>query len=296
MFKWLHRQFVPHEVNGFRPLFLRRESALHLAGALVFVELILFVLPTLYFPQYSKDLGLTAVLPGVLGELTNEVREERDLPALSVSPLLSQAAQLKAEDMAGKGYFAHNSPEGRTPWYWFNSVGYSYLFAGENLAVNFSDSEEVTEAWMRSPTHQANVVGRNYTEMGTGIASGRYKGRQSIFVAQLYGTPKFGSQPAVRSLQQASAVTASSYLDRLASSPRETADAVLFAALGVVVMALFLNLVVKFEYQFPDLMINGAVVALIIIGFHLGNNFWVSRQVETSFIELSGPLEQVSVR
>lgn len=285
MKNWLKRQFVPHEINGFRPLFLRRESAITLAGALVVLELVLFVLPTLYFPQYAKDLNLTAVLPGVLSTLTNEARGKNNLPQLTVSPLLAQTAQLKADDMATKGYFAHNSPEGRTPWYWFKAVGYNYVFAGENLAVNFSDSQQVTDAWMRSPTHQANIVGKSYTEMGTGIASGRYKGRETVFVVQHYGTPKANPQftPTNR---RANVIEASSYIERLVSSPREATDTVLFLALAVVVGALFLTVVIKFKYQFPDLIANGAVVALLIIGFHLGNNLWSSRQIETSFIEL----------
>lgn len=285
---------MPHEINGFRPLFLRSESAITLAGALVVLELVLFVLPTLYFPQYARDLNLTAVLPGVLTNLTNEARGRNSLPALAVSPILTEAAQLKAEDMAGKGYFAHNSPDGRTPWYWFKAVGYNYVFAGENLAVNFSDSQQVSDAWMRSPTHQANVVGKSYTEMGTGIASGRYKGRETVFVVQHYGTPKAGSAVIPRNLQ-ASAVEASSYLERLMSSPREATDTVLFLALAVVVGALFLTVVIKFEYQFPDLIANGAVVALIIIGFHFGNNLLSSRNFETSFVEFSES-ETVSLR
>lgn len=295
MFKWLKRQFVPHEINGFRPLFLRRKSAITLAGALVIVELVFFVLPTLYFPQYARDLNLTSVLPGVLTNLTNEARQKNNLPALAVSPILTQGAQLKADDMATKSYFAHNSPEGRNSWYWFNLVGYKYVYAGENLAVNFSDSERVTEAWLKSPTHQANIVGRSYTEMGTGIASGRYKGRESIFVVQHYGTPKPGSAVVPKNLR-ANVIEASSYLERLMSSPKEATDTMLFLALAVVVGALFLTVVVKFDKQFPDLMVNGAVVALLIIGFHLGNNFLVDRNFETTFIEFVEPAESLSLK
>lgn len=337
MFKWLKKQFVPHEINGFKPLFLRRESALRLAGILVVIELILFILPTLYFPQYARDLHLGSVLPGVLSTLTNEERVEKGLPTLSVNPLLAHAAQLKAEDMASKGYFAHNSPDGLTSWYWFDLVGYKYNYAGENLAVNFSDSEEVTHAWMNSPTHQANIVGRNYTEVGTGIASGIYKGRETVFVVQLYGAPKpvavavtsapvqnvpNVSQPARRTAPigvqpeplptQSNPATASvqvlgestpetpakipNFLERLMSSPKGTTNAVLYLILAVVIISLFLNIVIKFKYQFPDLIANGAVVALLIVGFHLGNNLLVARNLETSFIEFTPAQNPISLR
>lgn len=97
---------------------------------------------------------------------------------------------MKAQDMATKGYFAHTSPEGKkTPWYWLKQVGYQYQYAGENLAINFTDSKDVTNAWMNSPTHKANIVKDKYTEVGTGIATGLYEGRETVFVAQVYANP-----------------------------------------------------------------------------------------------------------
>jgi hypothetical protein len=103
--------------------------------------------------------------------------------------LLNQAAQEKADDMAQNGYFAHTSPDGKTPWYWLDQVGYNYSYAGENLAVNFTDSQDVTAAWMNSPEHRANILKANYTEVGTGVAEGMYDGNETIFVAQDFGTP-----------------------------------------------------------------------------------------------------------
>jgi hypothetical protein len=81
------------------------------------------------------------------------------------------------------------SPEGKQPWYWFGLVGYQYEYAGENLAVDFTDSKDVTLAWMNSPTHKANIMKNAYTEMGTGIATGTFNGNPTIFVAQVFGKP-----------------------------------------------------------------------------------------------------------
>ena len=50
----------------------------------------------------------------------------------------SIAAQAKADDMATKGYFAHTSPDGKNSWYWFKQAGYTFTYAGENLALDFS--------------------------------------------------------------------------------------------------------------------------------------------------------------
>ena len=39
---------------------------------------------------------------------------------------------------------------------------------GENIAYNFNSSEAVVAAWLKSPTHKANIVG-NYTHFGLAI-------------------------------------------------------------------------------------------------------------------------------
>jgi hypothetical protein len=91
--------------------------------------------------------------------------------------------------MAQKGYFAHTSPEGRSPWYWFKQGGYVFNFAGENLAVDFSDSADVERAWMNSPTHRSNILNNKFTEIGVATAVGTLDGRQTTFVVQEFGTP-----------------------------------------------------------------------------------------------------------
>jgi len=129
-----------------------------------------------------------SIAPDVLVELTNIRRDDEDLRELRVSPLLTEAAQKKANDMASKGYFAHTSPEGVTPWYWFDFVDYNYRYAGENLAVNFTEAEQVDKAWMESPTHRDNIVNEKFEEIGIATAEGEYKEREAIFVVQLFGT------------------------------------------------------------------------------------------------------------
>lgn len=130
-----------------------------------------------------------AVIASVLVELTNVDRSAQGLATLSVSPLLNEVAQAKANDMAQKGYFAHVSPEGLTPWHWFKEKGYRFTYAGENLAVDFYESSDVQRAWMLSPTHRANIVGTQFTEIGIATADGMYKGRPATFVVQVFGTP-----------------------------------------------------------------------------------------------------------
>jgi uncharacterized protein YkwD len=69
--------------------------------------------------------------------LTNQSRKEYGAKALRYNQVLERAAQDKANDMLAKQYFAHNAPDGKTPWDFIKKQGYQYLSAGENLAVHF---------------------------------------------------------------------------------------------------------------------------------------------------------------
>lgn len=133
--------------------------------------------------------SLSAIYASVLVNLANRERVAANVPELTVNPLLEAAAQMKADDMARRSYFAHNTPEGRTPWYWLELAGYKYKYAGENLAVNFLDSEEIHTAWVNSRGHFLNIVSPRYSEIGIATSTGIYKGREAIFVVQMFAEP-----------------------------------------------------------------------------------------------------------
>ncbi len=129
------------------------------------------------------------VLATVLVDLANGDRAQNSLRTLTMNPVLVAAAQAKADDMAAKGYFAHVSPQGVDPWHWFKEAGYAFDYAGENLAVDFSDSGDVERAWMNSPTHRENILNPHFTEIGIATAEGTFQGRPTTFVVQAFGTP-----------------------------------------------------------------------------------------------------------
>lgn len=193
MRKTLRTYFIPHEENGYKPHILQK-TAVVLMAMMVLMTFTLTNLQALLWMNSSWLIG--AILPAVVVEMTNEERDIEHLGTLTRSAVLDKAAQLKAEDMAKRGYFAHYAPDGTSPWHWFNEVSYSYMHAGENLAVHFSDSDEVVEAWMDSPTHRENIMNGKYTEIGVGTARGEYQGFPTVFVVQLFGTPMSGAAPA----------------------------------------------------------------------------------------------------
>lgn len=189
MNKWrqfLHKHFIPSEHNAYQPHFLRLRIAAGVLGVVLLLEIIYLLVSFVVLPGSGY---LAAIFSSVLVEQTNEARAGEQLHGLAVNEKLTLAAQLKADDMAAKGYFAHESPDGTTPWHWFREAGYEYAAAGENLAVNFTDSRDVTSAWLRSPTHRANIMNGTYTEIGIATARGMYKGREAIFVVQEFGRP-----------------------------------------------------------------------------------------------------------
>lgn len=177
---------VPHHRNGYRPHLLGHR-ALGLMSALLLTVKLFTIAAVTYGPV--PEAYSSAITSDTIVELTNRSRLLYGLPALSENQVLARAAQAKADDMLAKGYFSHNTPDGKTPWDFVKAAGYRYLSAGENLAVNFTEAEKVDAAWMNSPGHRANIVNKTFEEIGIGIASGTYQGRLTTFVVQMFGTP-----------------------------------------------------------------------------------------------------------
>src|ERR1035437_52496 len=173
MRKPLHHHFLdyffPHRRNNHRPNIFSALSVFLIIFAILAFETGYVVQTKIVF---QKTNFLASVLPGTLVALANQDRTASGIGGVTEDTLLDKAAQAAAEDMAAKGYFAHVSPDGKSPWYWLDSVGYHYSYAGENLAVDFTDSSEVEVAWMNSPTHRANIEKPQYTKVGIGVANG----------------------------------------------------------------------------------------------------------------------------
>lgn len=154
-------------------------------GAIIFLCLIL----TLSFLTTTKE---TNAASGIdlqeIITLTNNERADRDLHRLSTSSTLFIAAQKRADDMANREYFSHETPDGDPFWKTLEDVAYEYQYAGENLAVHFYTPEQLVSAWMRSPGHKANILNPNFEEIGVGIASGMRNGYKGYYVVQLFGT------------------------------------------------------------------------------------------------------------
>lgn len=122
--------------------------------------------------------------------LVNKARTDNGLPALAVNEKLNASACAKADDMIAKNYWSHDAPDGTTPWYFFDLVGYNYKTSGENLSHGFGTAQATVDGWMRSPTHRENILMTYYTEMGMCDRYEIYQGTYRVNLAVNH----FGSQ------------------------------------------------------------------------------------------------------
>jgi uncharacterized protein YkwD len=162
-----------------------------------------------------SDYSLTRT--GIIAQ-TNSERSKNAKTKLTENKALDRSAQVKAEDMLKRQYFAHEAPDGRTVSDLVDDQGYAYLKIGENLALgNFASDADVVTAWMNSPGHRANILDGQYTEIGVGVARGLYEGHTVYFAVQHFGRPR-SACPSVQSNLISQFTIAQKYLDELIDS------------------------------------------------------------------------------
>lgn len=102
--------------------------------------------------------------------LVNVERAKLGLAQLSLNAKLSNVATLKSQDMINKNYFSHTSPTYGSPFEMMKKFNISYKTAGENIAKGQKTPAQVVNAWMNSQGHRENILNKNYTEIGIGVA------------------------------------------------------------------------------------------------------------------------------
>lgn len=133
----------------------------------------------------------TSISAETLLKDTNDYRSRSNVSTLHENEALDRAAQAKADSMIEQNYWSHVAPDGTTPWYYFQKVGYNYSAAGENLAYGFATADQVITAWMNSQEHRDNVLG-NYQDVGFGFANGdNYQDGKNTVVVAMYGLSSY---------------------------------------------------------------------------------------------------------
>lgn len=108
-------------------------------------------------------------------QLVNTERAAAGLKPLAPDPELTEVARKHSADMFGRGYFAHDTPEGRDPFDRMRESGVRFQTAGENLAL--APTVQVAHTGlMNSPGHRANILHRDFGRVGIGIMDGGIRG------------------------------------------------------------------------------------------------------------------------
>jgi uncharacterized protein YkwD len=106
----------------------------------------------------------------------NHARTHRGIPALSLRPGLVKVARAQALRMANKNRLYHNPN--------LTTDVKNWRVVGENVGYG-PDATVVHHAFMHSPEHKANILDRDYTQVGIGAVT--RNGR--VWVAQVFRRP-----------------------------------------------------------------------------------------------------------
>jgi uncharacterized protein YkwD len=102
--------------------------------------------------------------------LAANARVFHGLPAVSAHTALMAAAAAKTRDMLSCGY-SHTAC-GRDFGYWTRAKGYTGRCYGENIAMGQTTPREVFVAWMNSAGHRANILNKDYSDIGVAELAG----------------------------------------------------------------------------------------------------------------------------
>jgi uncharacterized protein YkwD len=106
--------------------------------------------------------------------LINEKRTAYGLAALEWSPVLAQAAEGHAIDLAQRGWGSHVGSDGARLRTRLSRAGYYASWASENWANSRNAQHAFDMWWYEGPggPHYENILGPNYTEIGIALAKG----------------------------------------------------------------------------------------------------------------------------
>lgn len=118
--------------------------------------------------------------------LVNIERNKNGLPALTKNWEASRVARTKSQDMINKNYFSHNSPTYGSPDAMMRNFGLKFSSWAENIAYGQKTAKDVMNSWMNSPGHRANILSKNVTQIGVGVAK-KYNG--TMYWTQMFLRP-----------------------------------------------------------------------------------------------------------
>lgn len=147
---------------------------------------------------FQKAITPLRALSAQIAAAINTARTDRGLPALHVSRRLHAAAVFHSYDMAGHGFFAHDSSDGTSASArlsrFYPSAGYRSWSVGETIlwySPGVGAATAVAE-WLSSPEHRAILLAGNFREIGVSAvhvaaATGAFNGDEATLVTADFG-------------------------------------------------------------------------------------------------------------
>lgn len=139
----------------------------------------------------SAVLGTEAIVdPHDIVSYVNLERKKINISELTVSPLLEQAAKMRALVI-----LKYQNPSHQDPFEKIQldtvlpQVGYSFVYATENIALASGNSAGFVAGWMNSPSHRKNLLDPVLKETGVGVTYGKVGDYYVTIAVQLFAVP-----------------------------------------------------------------------------------------------------------
>ena len=163
--------YTPNQ-SGAYLLEINDENGVALFNGPIYVGNIIPLIPdffttTPFAIEYNLNVDLDEFRNKMLASINSE-RSKINLPTLSNTETLNNLAQSHSEDMVENHYFAHISPDGKSPDDRRIEAGIP-MQVSENL-VKSVNLEYAHESLMRSAAHRKNIISENWSIVGIGIA------------------------------------------------------------------------------------------------------------------------------
>jgi uncharacterized protein YkwD len=113
------------------------------------------------------------------------VAEAAALPPLTLEDRLASAAWEQAADLAQRDTLSHVDSQQRGLGARLRGVGYPMAGAGENLAAGQTSFDDALAAWLASPKHCANLMARDFRDVGLACVQRRGTRYERFWVMQL---------------------------------------------------------------------------------------------------------------
>ncbi len=118
----------------------------------------------------------------------NQQRIQNGESLLQMDNSVRNVARAHSQDMVDRDFFAHDNPDGESPFDRLAAAEITYSIAGENIAfTNHSDPvPRIVQGWMDSQGHRENILRDSFTHTGMGVAINSGVDPEEFYFTQVF--------------------------------------------------------------------------------------------------------------